>query len=82
MAIRKARGKDKQKILKIFGKSNATKKEIQSTVNIIRSLGIEEIVRRNALQYANKATKSLDSYSGSHKKEMISLLDFVVKRSL
>ena len=82
LAIRKARGKDKQKILKIFGKSNATKKEIQSTVNIIRSLGIEEIVRRNALQYANKATKSLDSYSGSHKKEMISLLDFVVKRSL
>ena len=82
LAIRKARGKDKQKILKVFGKSNATKKDIQSTVNIIRSLGIEEIVRRKALQYANKATKALDTYSGSHKKEMVSLLDFVVKRSL
>ena len=82
LAIRKARGKDKQKILKIFGKSNATKKEIQSTVNIIRSLGIEDDVRKKALQYANKATKALDFYSGSHKKEMISLLDFVVKRSL
>ena len=82
LAIRKARGKDKQKILKVFGKSNATKKEIQSTVNIIRSLGIEDIVRRKALQYANKATKALDTYSGSHKKEMVSLLDFVVKRSL
>ena len=82
LAIRKARGKDKQKILKVFGKSNATKKDIQSTINIIRSLGIEDIVRRKALQYANKATKALDTYSGSHKKEMVSLLDFVVKRSL
>ena len=82
LAIRKARGKDKQKILKVFGRSNSTKKDIQSTVNIIRSLGIEDIVRKKALQYANRATKSLDSYSGIHKKEMISLLDFVVKRSL
>jgi len=82
LAIRKARGKDKQKILKVFGKSNATKKEIQSTVNIIHSLGIEDVVRRKALQYANKATKALDTYSGNHKKEMVSLLDFVVKRSL
>jgi len=45
-------------------------------------LGIEEVVRKKALGYANKATKSLDSYSGSNAQEMISLLDFVVKRSL
>ena len=82
LAIRKAKGKDKQKITKVFGKSNATKKDVQVAVNIIRSLGIEEIVRKKALHYANRATKSLDSYSGSNVKEMISLLDFVVKRSL
>ena len=55
---------------------------MQTAVNIIRSLGIEEAVRKKALQYATKATKSLDSYSGTDKKEMVSLLDFVVKRSL
>jgi len=82
LAIRKAKGKDKQKIIKVFGKSNASKKDVQTAVNTIRSLGIEEIVRKKALGYANKATKSLDSYSGSNAKEMISLLDFVVKRSL
>ena len=82
LAIRKARGKDKQKIMKVFGKSNATKKDVQTAVNTIRSLGIEKEVRKKALQYATKATKSLDSYSGSDKKEMVSLLDFVVKRSL
>ncbi|MBT3744255.1 MAG: polyprenyl synthetase family protein, partial [Thaumarchaeota archaeon] len=82
LAIRKARGKDKQKIMKVFGKSNAAKKDVQIAVNTIRSLGIEEEVRKKALQYATKATKSLDSYSGSDKKEMVSLLDFVVKRSI
>ena len=82
LAIRNARGSDKKKILKVFGKSNATKKDVQSAVNTIRSLGIEEEVRKKALQYATKATKSLDSYSGSDKNEMVSLLDFVVKRSL
>ena len=63
-------------------KSNAAKKDVQTAVNIIRSLGIEEEVRKKALQYATKATRSLDSYSGSDKKEMVCLLDFVVKRSL
>jgi len=82
LAIRKARGKDKQKIMKVFGKSNAAKKDVQTAVNTIRSLGIEEEVRKKALQYATKATRSLDSYSGNDKKEMVSLLDFVVKRSL
>ena len=51
-------------------------------VDIIRSLGIEETVRKQALRYANRATKALDKYSGVHKSELISLLDFVVKRSL
>ena len=57
LAIRKARGKDKQKIMKVFGKSNAAKKDVQTAVNIIRSLGIEEEVRKKALQYATKATR-------------------------
>ena len=82
LAIRKARGSDKKKILKVFGRSNAAKKDVQTAVNTIRSLGIEEEVRKKALQYATKATRSLDSYSGNDKKEMVSLLDFVVKRSI
>ena len=68
--------------MKVFGKSNAAKKDVQTAVNTIRSLGIEEEVRKKALQYATKATRSLVSYSGNDKKDMVSLLDFVVKRSL
>ena len=82
LAIRKARGAEKKKILRVFGKSKATRTEINGVVGIIRSLGIEETVRKQALGYANRATKALDRYSGIHKSELISLLDFVVKRSL
>ena len=82
LAIRKARGSDKKKILRVFGKSKATRAELNAVVGIIRSLGIEETVRKQALRYANRATKALDKYSGVHKSELISLLDFVVKRSL
>ena len=82
LAIRNASGSDKKKILRVFGKSKATRVEINTVVSIIRSLGIEQAVRKQALRYANRATKALDKYSSVHKSELISLLDFVVKRSL
>jgi geranylgeranyl diphosphate synthase type I len=71
LAIRKARGSDKKKILRVFGKSKATRSELNAVVSIIRSLGIEEAVRKQALRYANRATKALDKYSGVHKSELI-----------
>ena len=37
---------------------------------------------KQALRYAEKAEKSLAKYSATAKTELISLLDFVVKRSV
>ena len=82
MAIKLAKGNDKKIILKAFGNSKASKKDLNKAVEVIRSLGIEESVRKQALKYSYKAKKSLSKYSGSAKVELISLLDFVVKRSL
>ena len=82
MALKKSKGLKKKKILKVFGNSKASKKEMQEAVKIIRSLGIEENVRNQAQKYANKARQSLSRYSGPAKEEMVGLLDFVVKRSL
>ncbi len=82
LAITKSKGNDKKTILKTFGKPNASKKDIEKAVKVIRALGIEKIVRKQALQYSEKAKKSLDSYSGKATKELINLLNFVVKRSL
>ena len=81
MAIRLAKGSNKRIILKAFGNSKASKKDLTRAVDAIRSLGIEENVRNQALKYAGQAEKSLARYSGPAKVELISLLDFVVKRS-
>lgn len=82
MAIKLAKSNDKKTILKAFGNSKISKKDLNKAVDVIRSLGIEENVRKQALKYAEKAEKSLVNYSGSAKNELISLLDFVVKRSV
>jgi geranylgeranyl diphosphate synthase type I len=82
MAIRKADPKRRKTILKVFGNSRASKKDIISAVDAMRSLDIERDVRNAALSYAEKAKRSLSKYSGPAKKEMIALLDFVVTRSL
>ncbi|NQV39251.1 MAG: polyprenyl synthetase family protein [Nitrosopumilus sp.] len=82
MAIKSAKGNEKKIILKAFGNSKISRNDLNKAVDVIRSLGIEENVRKQALKYAEKAEKSLGSYSGPAKTELISLLDFVVKRSV
>ena len=82
IAIKLAKGNDKKIILKAFGNSKISRKDLNKAVDVIRSLGIEENVRKQALKYAEKAEKSLAKYSGSAKAELITLLDFVVKRSV
>lgn len=82
LALKKAKGKDKKAITSCFGNSKATKKDLEVAVRAIRRLGIEKNVRNQALRYAEKAKKSLSSYSNPAKVELTALLDFVVKRSL
>ena len=82
LAITKSKGNDKKIILKTFGNTKATKRDIEKAVESIRALGIEKIVRKQALLYSDKAQKSLNNYTGSAKKELLNLLNFVVKRSL
>ena len=82
LAITKSKGNDKKIILKTFGNTKATKRDIEKAVESIRALGIEKIVRKQALLYSEKAQKSLNNYSGSAKIELLNLLNFVVKRSL
>jgi geranylgeranyl diphosphate synthase type I len=82
MAIKLAKGNEKKIILKAFGNSKISKKDLNMAVEAIRSLGIEEKVRNQALKYAEKSEKSLIKYKGTAKVELVALLDFVVKRSV
>jgi len=82
MAIKLAKGNEKKIILKAFGNSKISKKDLNKALEIIRSLDIEDRVRNQALKYADKSEKSLIKYSGSAKAELTTLLDFVVRRSV
>lgn len=82
LAINRAKGEKKHVILRVFGNSYASQDDIEKALKIIRLLKIESIVRRQALQYVQKSKNSLQSYSGVAKKDLLSLLNFVVKRSL
>jgi len=82
MAIKLAKGDERKTILKAFGNSKISKKDLNKAVEVIRSLGIEEKVRNQALKYAEKSEKSLIKYKGTAKIELTALLDFVVKRSV
>lgn len=82
LAINRAKGENKEIILKTFSNSFATQDDIEKALKIIRRLKIEKTVRHQAQSYAQRAKKSLQSYSGSAKKDLLVLLSFVVKRSL
>ena len=82
LAISMSKDQKKEEILNAFGNSAASKDEIELAVKNITSLGIEKIVRKKAMKYSNTAKKSLLCYSEAPKKELISLLGFVVERSL
>jgi len=82
LAINRAKGENKEIILKAFSNSFATQDDIEKALKIIRRLKIEKTVRRQAQSYAQRAKRSLQSYSGSAKKDLLVLLSFVVKRSL
>lgn len=81
LAIRMAKGNDKKTILKAFGNKKASKIMISKAVQTIIHLGVEEQVRKTANQYANRAKRSLNSYSGKSHADLLSLLDFIVERS-
>lgn len=82
LAISMSNGHKRKAILNAFGNSTASKDEIEFAVKVISSLGIEKIVRKKAMKYSSTAKKSLSCYNGVAKKELISLLEFVVERSL
>lgn len=81
LAIKKSRGSDRKAIQRQFGNPRATKRDLESAVQTIKSLGIEDTVREIALGYADQARQSLDSYSGAAKNDLAALVDIVVKRS-
>lgn len=82
LAIKMAGGKEKKIILGAFGNPSVSKVKLEKVVDTITSLGIEKIIRQKAVYHSNIAKKSISNYNTPARKELLSLLDFVVERSL
>lgn len=82
LAIKMADGKEKKTILGAFGNLSVSKVELEKAVDTIMSLGIDKVVRQKAAHHSNTAKKSISNYNTPARNELLSLLDFVVERSL
>lgn len=82
LAIKKASRSERLAIRGPFGNPGASESDIASAVDTIRGLGIEESVRRTAVQYTERARAALDAYDSPARDRLVGLLDFVVDRRL
>ena len=82
LLIKKASEVERAEILKVFGKADCDIVSLKKAIDIISSLQIEKIVRKNAIHYIEKATVALVNYEDSEpKKTLQELSNYIVERS-
>ncbi len=82
LSIKKASQVERAEILKVFGKADCDIVNLKKALDIISSLQIEKIVRKNALYYIEKAMQALVNYEDSEpKKTLQELSNYIVERS-
>jgi geranylgeranyl diphosphate synthase type I len=82
LSINKASELERSDILKVFGKAECESTSLKKAIDIISSLQIENIVRKNATDYINKAMDSINHYEDSDAKNMLREISlFIVERS-
>jgi geranylgeranyl diphosphate synthase type I len=83
LALKNAKGEDKDRILRVFGSKSASSTDIKEAVRVISDIGIEQDVRDAARKHMYDALKSIEGYSDSDAKRSLQFsADFVVGRSL
>ena len=83
LALRNAKGENRSKILKIFGRKNASASDLKEAVGTISTIGIEKEIRLAARTHIEKAVQSLADYVDSEAKRALeSSASFIVERSL
>jgi geranylgeranyl diphosphate synthase type I len=83
LALRNAKGENKSKILKIFGRKNASVNDLKEAVRTISSIGIDREIRMAARTHVEKAAQSIADYADSRAKRALdSSASFIVERSL
>ena len=83
LALNNAKGENRSKILKIFGRKNASASDLKEAVGTISTIGIDQEIRLAARTHIEKAVQSLADYVDSEAKRALeSSASFIVERSL
>jgi geranylgeranyl diphosphate synthase type I len=83
LALTNAKGENRSKILKIFGRKNASASDLKEAVGTISTIGIDQEIRLTARTHIEKAVQSLADYADSEAKRALeSSASFIVERSL
>jgi geranylgeranyl diphosphate synthase type I len=83
LALRNAKGENKNKILKVFSSKSTSSVDLEEAVKTISLIGIDQHVRNAAKTYIYRAIKSIEIYEDSDaKKALESSANFIVERSL
>lgn len=82
LSINRASESERSQILKVFGQSECESTSLKKAIDIISSLEVENIVRKNAMDYINKAMDSINHYQDSDPKNILKEISyFIVERS-
>ena len=83
LAIKKAKGSNREKILSVFGSKTATAAEIKEAVKVVSDMGVDEDVRNSAREHMRGALASLEGYDNLPAQRSLSFAaDFIVGRSI
>jgi geranylgeranyl diphosphate synthase type I len=83
LALRCANGENRNKILRIFGRKNASLQDLRQAIDAISNIGIDEEIRNMARTHIEKAVRILAVYEDSTAKLALeSSASFIVERSL
>jgi len=81
LSINKASESERSKILEVFGQSTCENTSLKKAIDIISSLQIENSVRKNAMDYINKAMENIHNYQDSDPKTVLKEISyFIVER--
>ncbi len=81
LSFKKASEVERSQILKVFGKDDCDNVSLKKAIDVISSLQIEKMVRRSAMDYIEKARKSIRNYEDSDPKKILQELStYIVER--
>jgi geranylgeranyl diphosphate synthase type I len=82
LAMKKTTGRERQKLLRVFGTKNASASDVKEALSVIVGTGIDREVRDTARLYATKAMDVIKPYRDCDPKDSLqSVVDFVVERT-